>query len=117
MTALENFESDVLITSAGDVTLTFLGHGTLMLTFEGKCIHVDPFSRVADYAQLPKADVILITHEHGDHLDLNAVSHIQTDDTVIVLTEICAKQLKGGQELLSRLHKGRVYSVVSQTEV
>jgi L-ascorbate metabolism protein UlaG (beta-lactamase superfamily) len=96
MTALEGFEQDVLSTSAGDVTFTFLGHGTLMLTFDGKCIHVDPYSRVADYARLPKADVILITHEHGDHLDLNAVSHIREEDTVIILTEICAKQLQGG---------------------
>jgi L-ascorbate metabolism protein UlaG (beta-lactamase superfamily) len=69
MGAHEQFESDVIQTSTGDLTITFLGHGSLILAFNGQIIYVDPFSRVADYAKLPKADVILVTHEHGDHLD------------------------------------------------
>jgi L-ascorbate metabolism protein UlaG (beta-lactamase superfamily) len=96
MSIQEQFETDVIQTSAGDLKITFLGHGTLMLTFGGKTIHVDPYSSVADYAQLPKADIILITHEHHDHLDLNALAHVQTEETDVVLTESCAKQVEGG---------------------
>ena len=70
MPVQEQFETDVIQTSAGDLKIMFLGHGTLMLTFDGMNIHVDPFSRVADYSKLPEADIILITHEHRDHLDL-----------------------------------------------
>ena len=94
--AREHFETDVIPTSAGDLKITFLGHGSLMLAFNGKNIYVDPFSRVADYSQLPEADVILITHEHRDHLDLQALASVRTERTVVVLTEACARQVEGG---------------------
>jgi L-ascorbate metabolism protein UlaG (beta-lactamase superfamily) len=96
MSYLKQFETDVLPTSAGDLAMTFLGHGTLMLDFDGLVIHVDPFSRVADYSKLPDAGVVLITHEHGDHLDLTALSHIRTESTKVVLTELCAQQVADG---------------------
>lgn len=96
MTVFEQFETDVLPTSAGGLAITFLGHGTLLMTFAGKHIHIDPYSPVADYRALPKADIILITHEHQDHLDQNALAAVRTHATSVILTEECAKQLSGG---------------------
>jgi L-ascorbate metabolism protein UlaG (beta-lactamase superfamily) len=94
--AQEKFETDLMKTSAGDLKITFIGHGSLMFTFGGKIIHVDPYSGVADYTQLPKADVVLITHEHGDHLDVKALNAVRTPKTIVVLTQICAKDVEGG---------------------
>lgn len=96
LNAREAFEKDVFKTTAGELEITFLGHGTLMLKFNGKVIHVDPFSKVADYAKLPKADLLLITHEHQDHLDMAAIDLIRSKDTRIVLTEKCAEKVSGG---------------------
>jgi L-ascorbate metabolism protein UlaG (beta-lactamase superfamily) len=90
------FESDVIETSAGDLTITFLGHGSLMLTFDGQIIHIDPFGQVADYAKLSKADVILVTHEHYDHFDRGALKRVRDENTAVVLTETCAEQIAGG---------------------
>jgi L-ascorbate metabolism protein UlaG (beta-lactamase superfamily) len=90
------YEVDTLPTSAGGLQITFLGHGSLLFTFNGKQIYIDPFGEVADYSKLPKADVVLVTHEHFDHLDLKALAKIQTSQTVVVLTRLCAKQVKGG---------------------
>ena len=88
---------DVIHTSAGDLTLTFLGHATLMLRQGGKVIHVDPVSQYADYATMPKADLVLITHEHGDHLDPKAVAAIRKPDTRIVVSRSCAGKVQGAE--------------------
>ena len=96
VSAERNYETDIVKTSKGDLQIVFIGHGTLMLTFGGKVIHVDPFSRVADYSKLPQADLIFLTHEHRDHLDLKALEFLRTDKTKIILTENCAQQVKGG---------------------
>jgi L-ascorbate metabolism protein UlaG (beta-lactamase superfamily) len=40
--------------------------------------------------------VILITHEHHDHLDLGALASIRTEKTEVVLTGTCAQQVEGG---------------------
>jgi len=92
----EAFETDTIETPAGDLKITFIGHGTLMFTFGGKVVHVDPWTKLADYSEMPKADIILITHEHQDHLDLKALELIRTEKSQVVLTEICAGQVEGG---------------------
>ena len=96
MAAQAQFETDVIPTSAGDLKITFLGHGSLMLAFNEMIIYVDPFSRVADYSKLPEADIILITHEHHDHLDPQALASVRTERTAVVLTATCASQVKEG---------------------
>ena len=93
--AQKTFEVDTIKTSAGDLAITFIGHGTLMFSFGEKVIHVDPWSRLADYSTLPKADIILVTHEHSDHLDPTAVDQLRKPDTTVICTEICSQKLKG----------------------
>ena len=90
------FEADTFKTTGGELQVTFIGHGTLMFQFKGKVIHVDPVATMADYAQLPKADLILVTHEHGDHLDAKAIATLSTPTTSLVLTARCAEKVPGG---------------------
>jgi L-ascorbate metabolism protein UlaG (beta-lactamase superfamily) len=92
----EKFEQDVVKTEGGELKITCIGHGTLMFEYQGKVIHVDPVSREADYSKLPKADLVLITHEHGDHLDTKALALVRQEGTKIVLTKICAEKVSGG---------------------
>lgn len=90
------FEVDTIETKTGPLKITFIGHGTLMFENAGKVIHIDPVSREADYAKLPKADLVLITHEHGDHLDPKALKVLRQEDTKLVLTKACAEKVSGG---------------------
>jgi L-ascorbate metabolism protein UlaG (beta-lactamase superfamily) len=91
------FDSDVVATSEGDLEMFFIGHGTLMFTFNDLVIHIDPVSREADYTTLPDADLILVTHEHGDHLDMSAIHQIMKEGTRVVMTQRCLEQLEDFQ--------------------
>ena len=88
------YESDVIQTSEGELEMSFIGHGTLMFKFKDLVIHIDPVMREADYATMPNADLVLVTHEHGDHLDMTAINHIMKEDTRVVMTETCMEQLE-----------------------
>ena len=90
------FETDAIKTPGGDLEITCIGHGTLMFKYNDKIIHIDPWTKLADYDQLPKADIILLTHHHRDHLDPKALDQVRTADSQIVLTETCAKTVAGG---------------------
>ena len=82
--------ADVISTGAGDVKITPAHHGSVMLEIGGKVWHVDPWSQ-GDYSSLPKADVILITDIHGDHMDPKAIAIVKKSSTVIVAPAVVAK--------------------------
>jgi len=78
-----NDQVDVLHTSAGDLKVRPLYHGSVMLEFGGKEIYVDPWSQ-ADFTGLPPADMIVITHTHADHLDRGMVDKLHKPGTLLV---------------------------------
>jgi len=81
---------DTLATSAGDLVITLVGHGSLMFRHAGKVVHVDPVMREADYAAMPKADLILVTHRHGDHLDREAIAQVRKEGIPVVVASDCS---------------------------
>jgi L-ascorbate metabolism protein UlaG (beta-lactamase superfamily) len=91
----QGLQKDVMPTSAGEVSVTFVGHATLIFGYGGKTIHVDPFGTLADYSTLPKADLVLITHAHGDHLDAAALAAIRRPDTQVVVAPDCEGKVEG----------------------
>jgi L-ascorbate metabolism protein UlaG (beta-lactamase superfamily) len=78
-----------------DLKITFVAHGTLWLTYGNTVIHVDPVGEHADYRSLPMADVILVTHEHSDHLDPEAISILRKDTAAVLVSSKCAGRVPG----------------------
>lgn len=92
----QTFQTDTIRTSSGTLTMTFIGHGTLMFSWNDKVIHIDPVEQYADYGSLPDADLILVTHHHGDHLDVAAIDKITKPGTIAVCSESCLEKLPNG---------------------
>ena len=57
--SIDNIPKDIIKTREGELKIFHVGHASLWFEFKGKVVHVDPFSRMRDYANLPKADLIL----------------------------------------------------------
>ena len=82
-------EVDVFTTAGGTpVSLLCIKHGTLRIQVGDKYIYVDPVIQgaqpVTDFSAMPKADYILVTHEHGDHLDTKAIGQLTKEGTLLV---------------------------------
>jgi L-ascorbate metabolism protein UlaG (beta-lactamase superfamily) len=88
------YVTDLIKTSGEDLEITFLKHATLYFTFGDLVIHVDSTNMFADYADLPQADLILITHEHFDHFDPEAIASLRKEGTVVVGNEACGEKLE-----------------------
>lgn len=89
----QNYDKQVFPTSRGDLTIVPIGHASIMFVWNDLTIHIDPVLREADYLRFPDADVILLTHHHGDHTDKEAVNMLYTDTTRVILTEQSLEKL------------------------
>ncbi len=95
-------ETQVFPTSAGPVKITPLYHASTRIEAGGKTIYVDP-AKPAKLNGLPKADLILISHIHGDHMDPDSIKQISKADTEILAsasvaqTVTSAKVISNGQ--------------------
>ncbi len=90
--ALSLSAADTEKTSSGDLVITPVRHGSLMLQFAGKVIHIDPWSQ-GDYSALPRADYVFITDIHGDHMDRAILDKLKKESTVIVAPAAVAKTI------------------------
>ena len=94
-------ECDVFITKPGRaIQIYALMHASMRITFGEKEIYVDPVCRLGDrtvdYSSMPKADYILVTHEHKDHLDAEAIKQLTKDGTKLITNARCAEMLGSG---------------------
>ena len=75
--------------------IKWLGHASIRIEAE-KIIYIDPWKIKSG----PKADLILISHSHHDHLSPVDIEKIRKEDTVIVATADAAAKLSGDVRVL-----------------
>ena len=97
-------QTDEFTTKSGKkVRFTCIKHASIQINYNGLEIEVDPVGKgmkpETDYSQFPKADLILVTHEHHDHFDADAIAQLRTGSTKIFLNPAVQKMLGSGKAL------------------
>lgn len=75
---------DHLATAQGEAVIRPINHASLVLGWNGRTIYVDPVGGAALYAGLPRADLVLLTHQHSDHLNTGTIESVRAADGVMV---------------------------------
>ena len=84
---------DKVETKAGPLMIQPVFHGSLVLTWNGKTIYIDPYNGAKGYVGLAAPDLILITDIHGDHMNIETLSAIETSKAKLIVPQAVADQL------------------------
>ncbi len=77
------------------IYVKWLGHSSFQIKALGKVIYIDlkKYGKVVETSE--KADIILVTHNHGDHCSPPKIQKLRKRDTVIIAPENCASRIGG----------------------
>lgn len=90
--AANGYDFDTFTTPGGHiVNIAFIKHGSIAIEIDGYMIYADPVTIFGnDLSVLPKADMILVTHEHHDHFDPKAIEILSKEDTRVLASKAVA---------------------------
>ncbi len=83
-------------TDFGKISFTPINHGTFVIQIDTVVIYVDPVGGKEAFAGQKKADILLITDIHGDHLSIETLASLKAEQTKIVAPEDVVKTIKRG---------------------
>ena len=99
--ATTTVETDIFATPSGKlVKIHALMHSSIRIEYDGREIEIDPCGnlrgRTVDYSAMPKADILLVTHEHFDHYDTAALRLLTSEKTQLVMNGRCVEMYGAG---------------------
>ena len=105
-------QTDEFTTKSGKkVRFTCIKHASIQINYNGLEIEVDPVGMgmkpETDYSKFPKANIILVTHEHHDHFDRDAIAQLSKASTKIFLNPAVQK-MKAGFRIILIIYSGLI---------
>jgi L-ascorbate metabolism protein UlaG (beta-lactamase superfamily) len=82
------------------IRVKWLGHASFQIRTEDKIIYVDlkKYGKVVETSE--KADVILVTHNHGDHCSPPKIQKLRKKDTLVIAPKDCVSRIGGNVKTL-----------------
>ncbi len=77
-------QQDIISTDKGDLTLTPILHSTMVMEWSGKTIYIDPYGGAERFEDFKAPDLVLITHKHGDHLNVKTLAGLSLDKAELI---------------------------------
>lgn len=96
LSPLSSFGQDLIPTSSGDIKVTPILHGTVVLEFQGKTIYVDPYGGASVFDGQNKPDIVLITDIHGDHHNQETLDGLDLSSAIIIAPKAVVDKLPDG---------------------
>jgi L-ascorbate metabolism protein UlaG (beta-lactamase superfamily) len=87
LTGANIVSGDHLATADGDAIIHPLFHASFVMQWHGKVIYNDPDddpAYVSTYLGLPKADLVLVSHDHGDHMSSSQIDAVRGPGALII---------------------------------
>jgi L-ascorbate metabolism protein UlaG (beta-lactamase superfamily) len=82
--ARAEMEGDMFDTAAGAITVHPVSHASFVMEVPGLVIYADPVGEASAYAGMPAPDLILVTHEHGDHYNADTLTALAGEQAQLV---------------------------------
>ncbi|MBQ6747453.1 MAG: MBL fold metallo-hydrolase [Bacteroidaceae bacterium] len=97
----QDYKVETFKTKSGkNVNITLIKHATMAIDFDGYVIHVDAVPNYGtDYTKFPKGDLVLVTHEHGDHFNPQTIELISKPNNLLFMNQRCFDQMQKGMVL------------------
>lgn len=89
--------SNVFETAAGPVTIHPVDHASFVMETPMGVVYVDPVGDAANYGDLPVPDLILITHEHGDHYNAETLAALREGNPQVITNPAVFEMLENAE--------------------
>lgn len=80
-------------TEEGEIVFRPVDHASFVMHWNGTTIYNDPVGSASDYRRMPDPDVILVSHQHGDHFSSSTITSLKEEHTLIVVPAAVFSQL------------------------
>ena len=94
---------DHLLTDDGEIVIHPVNHASFVINWKDQWIYNDPVGGSGLYTGIPKANLILISHAHGDHYDASTLTAVRATNGVIVAPKVVYDSMSSALKAVTRL--------------